>query len=294
MKFRILAAFSGNIAAVCGMFLLFAGCDVIEPAERKQTGGVIIDDTGVVKKVLVEDFTGYRCGHCPKAADVAVELMDTYKDKVVVIAIHSGDTYAKPFGLKYVYDFRTAVGEELFPLFIAGAGQPNGTINRKSFNGTYPVYHTGWAAKVQAALTEKPKMTIKLQPAYDAATQTLTVKTTVKYLQAGTTDQKLALYLTEDSIVYYQKDYRVQSPAPEDVPNYLHRHVLRGAVGDYGAFGKQISAAAIAAGAEFTETFTLSFAGKDWKPEHCAVVGLVNDGATKEVLQAEEVKILGK
>lgn len=292
MKRYSILAFFGNITAAIGIIILLAGCDVIEPSERKQGNGVAID-SGIIKKVLVEDFTGFRCGNCPRAAEVALQLHDVFKDNVIVIAVHAGSQFAKPDPArfpKYLYDFTSPVGDETFPVFIAGAGQPNGTINRKRYNGTFPVNHDAWAAKVQTELQTKPGMSILLAPTYDTTSKLLTVKATVKYLSEGTSNHNIAMYLTEDSIVYYQKDYR---KTPEDIPNYLHRHVLRGAVGEYGAYGKQLSTSAIAAGTTLEETFTLSFAGKDWKPEHCAVVGFVNDGTTKEVLQVEEAAVLG-
>lgn len=289
MKYKATAIIS-CFTAFFGMILGLNGCDVIDPADRLQNTTSV--DSGSMRKVLLEDYTGFLCVNCPQAAEAASNILDIYKDNVIVISVHAGNQFAKPYGSKYTYDFRTPVGEALFPLFIGDAGQPNGTINRKKFDGSYAIYHTDWAAKVATELAAgKADMSIQLKPEYDSTTKILTVSTNVKYKNAGNANHKLAVYLIEDSIVFYQKDIRF---TPNDRPDYLHRHVLRGAVGNYGEFGKQISAVAISAGSSFDDSFSVSFAGKDWKPSHCSVVAFVNDSQTYEVLQTEDEKVIIK
>lgn len=287
-RFSILPLIS-NIIVVVGIVFLLASCDVIEPNERKQTG-IIDTPSKAIKKVLIEDFTGFKCVNCPQAAESGAQLLDVYKDKVIIVAHHSGG-FATPFGTKYIVDLRTPIGEELFPIFVPSQAQPNGVINRRKYNDAYEVTHTDWAAKAAAGLAEKAGMTIELKPTFDTVTRILSVKATIKYLESGTKDHQLAMYLIEDSIITYQKDIRL--PSPGDIPNYVQKHVFRSDIGNTGAYGKQLSASAIAVGTTLEETFTLSFAGKIWKPEHCAVVGFVNNGTTKEVLQVEEAAVLG-
>ncbi len=289
MKNMCLSTMTGIVATFV-LITMISGCDVIAPDNRLQTGAPI--DSGSVRKVLLEEYTGFRCPNCPQGADAAAEALNTFKDKLIVISIHAGSQFAKPSGKLYTYDFRTAIGEALFPIFIGDKGQPNGTINRKIFNGDYAVYHTDWPSKIANELAGgKADMSVALTPEYDTLTKILTVKTNVKYKNAGSSSHKIAVYLIEDSIVFYQKDIRY---TPNDRPDYVHRHVLRGAVGEYAEFGKQISVNSIAAGASFDDQFTMSFNGKDWKPERCSVVAFVNDANTYEVLQAEEAKVAVK
>ena len=82
--------------AICVMLvLLLSACDEIAPP-YKQSGGVVVV-TGE-QKVLIEDFTGFRCGNCPSAAETADNLYKAYKGKIIVIGIHSGPTFASPRG----------------------------------------------------------------------------------------------------------------------------------------------------------------------------------------------------
>jgi len=125
------------------MIMLMTSCDEIAPP-YKQSGGVVVV-TGE-QKVLIEDFTGFRCGNCPAASEIANNLYKAYKGKVIVLGIHSGPTFASPRGKLYAEDFRTSVGEELFTTFLgANGGQPNGMVNRAG-DGNKIIAPDGWSA----------------------------------------------------------------------------------------------------------------------------------------------------
>jgi thiol-disulfide isomerase/thioredoxin len=145
--------------ALCVMLvMLLSACDEIAPP-YKQSGGVVVV-TGE-QKVLIEDFTGFRCGNCPAAADIANNLYKAYKGKLIVLGIHSGPTFASPRGKLYSTDFRTTVGEELFNTFLgATGGQPNGMVNRAG-DGNKIIAPDGWSAQVAAEL-EKEFVSIAL------------------------------------------------------------------------------------------------------------------------------------
>lgn len=266
---------------------LLSSCDEIAPP-YKQSGGVVIV-TGT-QKVLIEDFTGFRCGNCPAAAKIATDLYEAYKGKVIVLAIHSGSTFASPRGKLYATDFRTPIGEELFTTFLGlTGGQPNGMVNRSGANGKI-IAPDGWAAQVASELEKEAKATIDLTPKYDSVTQLLTVDVQVKWLTAGGANDHLAIYLSEDSIIHAQKDYRRPSQGlSEDDSNYVHMHVLRGAVGEFGTWGEQV--ASKSAGSTVTKRYTLSFAGKPWKPKNCSVVGILHDKQEGSVIQVNDAKV---
>lgn len=273
---------------LCVMVMaLLSSCDEIAPP-YKQSGGVVVV-TGT-QKVLIEDFTGFRCGNCPAAAKIATDLYDAYKGKVIVLAIHSGSTFASPRGKLYATDFRTPIGEELFTTFLGlTGGQPNGMVNRSGTNGKI-IAPDGWAAQVASELEKEAKATIDLTPKYDSVTQLLTVDVQVKWLTAGGANDHLAIYLSEDSIIHAQKDYRRPSQGlSEDDSNYVHMHVLRGAVGEFGTWGEQV--ASKSAGSSVTKRYTLSFAGMPWKPKNCSVVGILHDKQEGSVIQVNDAKV---
>ena len=75
------------------LFLMaFLGaCDTIEQDDFMQggnSGGV--DSTTIIKKVLIEDFTGFRCKNCPEAATELHAIEGLYEGKIVGIGIHVG------------------------------------------------------------------------------------------------------------------------------------------------------------------------------------------------------------
>ena len=77
-----------NIILLLGLSALsFTACD--EHAEGERWDDPI---TTVAKKnVLLEDFTGQDCSNCPRAAETAHQLQETFgADRVVVVALHGG------------------------------------------------------------------------------------------------------------------------------------------------------------------------------------------------------------
>ena len=66
----------------------FQSCDVIEEpfTEEIVVGGC----AEKCKKILLEDYTGHKCGNCPRAAEKAEELKAIYDDQLVSIAVHAG------------------------------------------------------------------------------------------------------------------------------------------------------------------------------------------------------------
>ena len=145
-------------------------------------------------------------------------------------------------------------------------------------------------------------MTISLTPVF-SADSVLTVRADIKYKKASTGNDRIAVYLIEDSIIYQQIDYSLL-PNDDLVPNYLHRHVFRGAMsggkfdGKYspptkstiGAFGEPLPATV--ANASTSKTYSISFKGTNWNPKNCSVIVSVNDKVTNNTLQVEETHVL--
>ena len=68
------------------------------------------------KKILLEDYTGHKCGNCPRAAEKAEELKEIYGDQLIPIAIHAG-FFASDFGGNFTTDF-TSIQEMNGMLFL--------------------------------------------------------------------------------------------------------------------------------------------------------------------------------
>jgi hypothetical protein len=66
-------------------------------------------------------------------------------------------------------------------------------------------------------------------------------------------------------------------------------HMLRGAIGEFGTWGEQVSSKP--AGTSIAKRYTLSFAGKPWRPKFCSVVGILHDKQEGSVIQVNDAKV---
>lgn len=275
--------------AMLAIFGLYS-CDQIT-GEYLETNEFPTDTSTVYQKFLLEDYTGYTCGNCPAAHEVAEQLYKTFKDRVVVLGIHAG-SFAEPQKAPeaYQYDFRTAEGN-IYDVFFGNskAGNPNGMINRMKINNTYIVRHTKWASTINELLEQEPAMSLKLNTSYDEASRKITAKVDMRYLKASGDKDFVVVLITEDNVIKYQKDYRLG--ANSDIPQYTHNHVLRAGITH--AWGEKISESAITTNQQFSKEFTYTIpSDKDWNPDNLSIVAYVySQDKAYEILQVDSKKL---
>lgn len=274
--------------------LLFASCDKIDgPYLHKKDIAPVdttpTDTTVVLRNVLIEDFTGHKCGNCPRGHETIKELQNTYKKRVIPVSIHCG-FYSKPnaSGTKYTYDFRTDAGS-----YLGGDGTsanlegiygiqqfPSGLIN--SVKKENILTNSYWTALTDSFLNTPAKIQIGITK---STTQSNFFTVNTKALENISNALNMVVYIVEDSIVKWQTDYNA---VPTDIEFYLHRHVLR--AGLTPALGDVLTTA------QFNKDATLqrfySFTPKpDWVQTRLYAIVFVYDMITKEVLQVEEIKL---
>lgn len=273
--------------------LCLSSCDKVNDPYNT-SGPVGGGDTTVVKvrKVLLEDYTGHRCGNCPPAAVTAQTLKTTYGEKLVVMTIHAG-FFAEPKAAPYGYDFRNTVSDDYDNFFVDGAPNPLGMVNRREYPANNHIKDFGeWGTLVGAALSEAPDAHIEITNLYNTTSRQLSTKVRTEFLNPLTGDYKLAVLLVEDSIVKPQKFYY---PAPgKDSLTYVHHHVLRDAISN-DSWGDLIATGSVAAGDTVSVSLSydlpLNFKGLVPRENHCYVVAYVYNATTYEVIQVEEKKI---
>ena len=268
--------------------LVIVSCDIVEPPYTEDGGKPPVDTSKYTRNVLLEDYTGARCGNCPRAAKLAASLQEHYGDRLVVVAVHAG-YYAKPKGDKYSYDFRTDEGNEYDDFFgISKVGNPNGMISRTDYPTDHIKNEGKWDAAIHQIIDDKPRLIIDLDGEIDTTAMKISVNYDIKYLQDGSPSDNLVILIVEDSVIKYQTDY---SKNPPDIPDYVHMHVLRGSF--TGAWGNPLNSQGIAKGDEFKNTITYSIpAEKDWVPKNLSVVAYVHDnGNSYEVYQVEKAHL---
>ena len=277
----------------------FASCDVIPYRDAKEIRVINVDtnDTEEIAKkvILLEDYTGHTCGNCPGAAREAKRLEGLYPGRVVVMGVHVG-FFARPKNFSngsYRVDYRTPAGDALDAKFgPSAAGLPKGLVNRGRFGkSTVDVMGaTEWEARIAQILQEEP-IGIKLDvtPAFSASNRNLSVKVETKFQKDFADNLKMAVYLVEDSIVSWQKEYDRNFSPVEDVPNYVHMHVLRSDL--LPASGTDVVTTAPAVtGTTLSSTWTMTLANAI-KEKHCKVIAVLYRTDNDEVIQTEEVHL---
>lgn len=279
-----------TILAVAGLFL--ASCDKIDENEYIKEGSSI----WYGRKIVVLDFTGHKCGNCPKGHKALAALHDKYGEAVVPVAIHC--TYygnVNPNGSPHTtdtsfnYDFRCEEG-----IFLGGGDTDGGYLDLDAVpaglvNTFDPALinssTNGWASDFAKYYSTYPEFKFDVKASFADST----IKADIKMIAEVVESRNLSLvsYVIEDSIVGWQFDYE---STPQEIGNYVHNHVLRTSFN--GVFGENVvtGGTQMSAGDELEKSYSKAIK-PDWNIKNCKVVAFVYDTDTKEILQAEIVDI---
>ncbi len=275
---------------LAGIFAV--SCDKIEEGEYIKEGSNI----WYGRKIVILDFTGHKCGNCPKGHKAINALEEKFGEAVVPIAVHCtyyGNTnpYASPHttDTSFNYDFRCEEG-----IFLGGGDTdggymdldavPAGLIN--TFNPALINNSTnGWATDFAKYYSTYPEFSFEVSTAFaDSA-----ISADIKLKAEVVTSRKLSLvaYVIEDGIVGWQFDYE---STPQEIGNYVHNHVLRTSLN--GVFGEDVKAdnAQLSAGDVIEKSYSKAVRS-DWNVANCKVVAFVYDTDTKEILQADVANV---
>ena len=280
--------------------LTFASCDIIErPFVQLPPGACVApqecldqipDDPfaglTITKKVMLEEFTGHRCGNCPTASEIALKLRDeTFKDDMILVTVHSGglaewDSSASKFNVNYT----TEAGDEIFDFFFPADAVPFGLINRTQTRPGFYLYNQNeWESNIPTMLEEPAEAGIYITTCYDEASRDLTTVVDLKFLMEATDKEHITLVLIEDDVKGWQKDYRFNGDA-ENIKDYKHHDVYRAALN--GTWGQPLSQEIVPAGKTFriTNCYTIP----DYiDPDNSKVVAYIHNFETREVRQVE-------
>ena len=267
--------------------LIYISCDKIDdptPNDIVSTDGIIWDDSlfiesnPLVRKIVLEEFTGQKCTYCPDGAREIARLDSIYTDQFIPISIHAG-VFADPNGSGAPNDFRTTAGNDYY-IAAGSPGLPGGIVSR--LNNATTSLLSQWEIDFNSLKSLTPKVSIGLSTLYDDSTRTLKTIVNTEWLATEPGSFNVQVYLLEDSIVAYQLDNSVS------IPNYMHRHMLRKGIN--GSFGTPIPSSNI--GDIDTQEFAIEL-DPTWKKDDCIVVVHVYKAAPiYEIIQAEELHII--
>ncbi len=276
------------------LVLLFFACTLVTCTENKpiipclscEANTTPINPETVIKKVLMEEFTGVRCVNCPQAK-IEIENLQSdnlFGEKFIAVSYHAG-FFARPYN-NSKNDYRTDQGDVLIEFLDQPIGFPSGVINRKLFSGEGDLQieaFATWGGFVGQELEETAIMFLDLETTYNASNRVLNVSVGITPTQNISDDLNLSILITEDDIVDVQL-------TPEGIVEaYAQTHVFRTMITN--TFGDPITDVLVAnQSTSDIYSFTLP---NEWVAEKCKVVAFVHHATdSKEVLQVEEVAII--
>lgn len=281
-----------KILSVFCLFLIsfiFFSCDKIEPPFTEEILQDTVSDI-VIRKILLEDYTGHTCPNCPEAAALAHEMYNNFSNRLIIMTVHAG-YFAAPISAPYNTDLRCSAGNELDNFFgISNIGNPNGMINRDLFNNSRIINPSNWlsAYNIQNQINE-PLIKIDIQNNYISTTRLLQTTIKTKFITENTGIFKLAVYVLEDSIVSAQKNNNTQYGSVPIIYDYIHRNVLRADIN--GTFGENIAEGNINSGFFCEKNYSKNI-NANWNENQCYVLAYVYDETSFKILQSEIKKII--
>ncbi len=273
-------------------FLGINSCDVVDGNYEK----IVEIDTNTTKErpqnILITEYTGHKCGNCPPAAEEGKRLQKLYpKGRVIFMAIHAG-SFAT-LDATFTNDLRAPEGFSIMNSFGITL-QPTGDINRLlNSSGQRSFAYSEWSSIITANIDKDATNIITFENAeYITDTRKINAKLNIEYFENVTTEDHIAVYIVEDSIVSPQYDYRLLPPLSSKVDDYVHYGVMRGTMN--GAWGDLISVTTPKKGEkfDFNVSFTIPEKNKHWRPNHLRLIAMVHDNNnTKVISQVKDTEL---
>ena len=267
MKIRILTLF-------ISLFLVI-NCREIPP----QIGGTQEPIENPDKKVLIEEYTGVRCGNCPAGSSLLQSLKQDLGEQIVIVSFHAG-FFAKPYPSS-TQDFKTEETEALQSFLGEPLGYPAATINRKIFDDSRILNASEWAAQIQEELTIPSPYALSNEVSYDGSSRDLDIKITATAFQLGPEEVFLSVYIVEDNIA------NAQATPNEIQEDYKHHAILRKILTPI--IGNKIDLSTINESQVVSYSYNLN---PLWEANNVSIVSFLHQNGDKlDVLQAEEVSL---
>ena len=259
-----------------------------------------------VKRVVLEELTGFTCQYCPLGLVTLEHLKSLYGDKFIPVSIHgySGDPYGTG-----VSSYTSYLGLSAAPSAII---QRDGVISsplEQNDDGDYTYNNesgTLWSDKVAAEFNKPADLEVSVpQITYDETSNKLNVNLQLKSA-LSMKNQYINVFAValEDKIVYTQENALRTTSDPilgewgkggkyayQSVPNVSEDDVVRS------YWGSSFSGTNIGfpqvfeAGKEYTATMNLTYPDQVAEPENGKIVFMVFDGNTNNLINSVVVKM---
>lgn len=182
------------------------------------------------KHVVLEEFTGIKCGNCPAGHTEVASILSSNPGVVHTVAYNPvNSSYTDPTGTNGT-DFRRSFANAFYTSSYCSPQSgsrfmPSAFINRKLIGGDILQSRSGgvWGTNTTSTLNEAAPMNIGIKSTYNASAQTLTIDVEVYYTSNVTANNNLWVLITEDDLT---SNYQSGSSASASNP-YVYKHTFR-------------------------------------------------------------------
>jgi len=221
------------------VFNLIVSCsDTVVVENRPDEGSDAPAISGYFKKrVLIEDYTGTWCGNCTRVA-YAITQVEEQSDKAVVVAIHNGND---PYHFAGIAPLKNLIMPDS-PLSL-----PISRLNRMNV-WTFPE-----PTNIQEAIDlTSNNTTFGIAMNSVLSNGTINLEVQMKFVD-NFSNLKLVVYLLENNLIHFQRNYTEYFGGITTIPDYVHNHVLRNSITNI--VGDEISGTTN--GATITKSFSI-------------------------------------
>lgn len=261
-----------------------------------------------VENILIEDYTGHRCGNCPEAAIIAHDLKEANPGRVFVASVHaspgSGFQEVSVPGdaeyPEYSHDFRTDAGNDYVEDINGFIGNPQGMVNRKlsEIDNDNWEFKAAWPTVVNEIITANSplQMNLQVKTNYYTETRGLFIHVQSKTLSDIDGRYTMVVSLIQDELIAWQKDYSLPV-AEQNVEDYHHKDILLGSIN--GSYGTELFDGSSSAGEVFENDYSyqipenIEYNTNAVAGEECglSIIAYLMNRDTYEIIQVTEVPV---
>ena len=273
------------------IFFIFlsSSCDKISPpftVDEEELDPYCGNSENIIKKILIEEFTGHRCSACPNAARIIENEKNIYCDHIIVLAYHPSGfgIFTNPGSDPFSEDFRTEDATEIAEQFDVNS-LPKILLNRTQDEKGNFIFDSGdlsTGSYVNNLLFDQnnnpiaPNLDINID-FEETLNSTLNISIELEKLTEFNGNFKLVVVISEDEIISGQED------GMEEIQDYEHNHIFRTSLN--GTWGELIDLNQSNLIKNFSFPYLNSNIDNLYK---CSIIAYVYNEDTNEVIQAEQ------
>jgi len=300
--------------------LSFVACDDVEdPYEHlpKVSSCQVTDSSQVIqktsdqdfgaRKLLLEEYTGIRCGNCPDMANIINSISATFGDSVIVVALQAYTSSLSAPDDKHPIDLRNPALTVYDGSIQNGSTIPYALVNDKSSNGKAGqgnVRSMSEALLKDASWHTSNKLKLSMKSSFSQECNSVLLEVNSEALADLPNGANLIVYLLENNMEAPQTQYNALTVEEfatwnDENPEYpvkkkqKHKHVLRAAYPS--PWGEELFVSSTSAGTIANNVINFciepfaaaEYTRPDIVPENCDLVALAYDLETKEILFSE-------